>query len=160
MCHFLICNFLLRAECSTSLQLLAWAWLALSCASLRDLLASSSSSTRDLVLLADRWALGMSHKPFYNSKSSELPCLAIMDPYNVPPYQNNILLHPHRQYLASLALSSVISTVSCRLVSSPWDTVLNRLLFCLLILRCACFSSDTVASSSLESLEPKEKSDL
>lgn len=119
VCHFLICHFLLRAECSTSLQLLAWAWLALSFASLRALLASSSSSTRDLVLLAERWALEMSHRQFYNSKSSELPCLAIMDPYNVPPYQNNILLHPHRQYLASLALSSVISTVSCRLVSSP-----------------------------------------
>lgn len=60
-------------------------------------------------------------------------------------------------HLASFARSSVISRVSCRFMSSHWATVLNRLLFCSLSLRWACFSSATVPNRSFPSLEPNKQ---
>ena len=60
-------------------------------------------------------------------------------------------------HLLSLARSSEISRVSCRLTSSHWATVLSRPLFCSLSLWWAFFSSATAPDSSLPSLLQQNK---
>ena len=56
------------------------------------------------------------------------------------------------QYLASLALSSAISRVSCRFVSSHWAMLRSRVPFCSLSCRCVCLNSATVPNRSFHSL--------
>ncbi len=57
-------------------------------------------------------------------------------------------------YLASLVCSSDTSRLSCRMVSSLWETVLSRMLFCSLNLCWVCLSSDTKPDRSPDSLKP------